>query len=211
MANKDVKLNANIDGLNDLIKSLKKNDYKVRIGIIGSKASAEHEGSHITNAKLGSVHEFGGDIKIPAHKISVYRSINSKGEFKYDGRFRKKNLKSTNWQEDYDVEAYSINIPARSFLRQPLEEKLGEEITKLKKKIFEGVFVKNKPREIFKEIGSKALAIVHDAFDSNGFNQWKELAPSTKSYKARKHLSPQTLVGRGQLKNSISFKVIKND
>ncbi len=204
------KVNASIEELNKLMRLMKK-DYRVRVGIIGNKAATQHDGTNITNAYLGGVHEFGADITIPAHKISVYRSINAKGEFKFDGKFRKKKLKSTNWQEEYNVESYDIDIPARSFLRQPLEEKMPEVITGLKKEIFKDCFIKNNPSKVFNMIGSKALEIVHDAFDTGGFGQWKELAKSTKNYKSSNNLSPEKLIARGQLKNSTSFKVVKND
>ena len=50
-------------GLKDLTTALKK-EYFVRVGIIGSKAlKVEHKNSKLTNAELGTIHEFGGKSK----------------------------------------------------------------------------------------------------------------------------------------------------
>lgn len=201
------KVKADLTELNKLMRSLKK-DVRVRVGILGSKAKAEHGDSHITNAKLGAVHEFGADITIPEHNISVYRSINSDGDFRYGGQFRKKNLKSTNWQEDYHIGEHNITIPARSFLRQPLEEKLSEEVVRAKKEAWNSFFQKNKPEVFFNYLGAYAVRIIHNAFQTQGNGQWKSLTAATKRAKANKNLSPNILTATGQLQNSISMKVI---
>lgn len=226
------KVKANIDGLNDLIKSLKNAEkYKVRVGILGSKAEKEHKGTSLTNANLGAVHEFGTTIKVKAHKITTYKAVTYKKirikdkdgnvirteltdevkGYKFKGRFRKKKNKSTNYAEDFEVGPYKINIPQRSFLEQPLKEKLPNEIKKIKQEIFKETFQKMKPRELLTRIGAKAVEIVQNAFDTGGYGQWASLTSATKRYKAKKHLSPQILRATGQLAKSISFKVIKND
>lgn len=56
MANDNAKVAFNIDNLQDLIKSLKQ-DYFVRVGIIGSKATTSHNKGDLTNAELGTIHE----------------------------------------------------------------------------------------------------------------------------------------------------------
>ena len=59
------KIDANIDGLNDLIRSLK-TKQKARVGIIGAKAKTIHDSnSGLTNAQIGAVHEFGATINHP--------------------------------------------------------------------------------------------------------------------------------------------------
>lgn len=48
-----------IKNLDEIIKALK-NDYTLRVGIIGSKAkNVSHKGSTKTNAEIGTFHEFG--------------------------------------------------------------------------------------------------------------------------------------------------------
>lgn len=58
MAN-ETKVKANIDELNKLMRLLKE-DYKVRVGIMGTKAAAQHDSkSGLTNVEIGTFHEFG--------------------------------------------------------------------------------------------------------------------------------------------------------
>lgn len=57
------KVEANLDGLEKLMKLLKDDSY-IRIGIIGASAGAQHDKeSGLTNALLGTYHEFGGTSK----------------------------------------------------------------------------------------------------------------------------------------------------
>ena len=60
MAKDNVKFN--LDGMEELVKALKKDRF-VRVGIIGSKAKAKHNQDDLTNALLGTFHEFGGTSK----------------------------------------------------------------------------------------------------------------------------------------------------
>lgn len=154
------KVKADLTELNKLMRSLKK-DVRVRVGILGSKAKAQHGDSSLTNAEIGTFHEFG-----------------------------------------------TSKMPQRSFLMMPLQEKLSDQVVEMKKEAFKDFFQKNKPEVFFNYLGALAVHIVHNAFDSNGFGQWKELTAATKRAKARKNLSPNTLIAKGQLKNSISMKVI---
>lgn len=200
---------ADLSGLDNMLKKLKSNKT-VKIGIIGSDAKQQHDSkSGLTNAELGAVHEYGKTIQIPAHTVSIYRSINIQGDFKYGGRFRKKKLKSTNWQEEHHVDAYSITIPRRSFLYDPLMEKLGDLIKSKKKEAWKAYFVKNSPESFLTMIGSTGVAIVEQVF-STGFIGWQPLTASTVRYKQRMGYSPNTLVttGQGGLSSSISFKVV---
>lgn len=184
MAN-ETKVNANIDELNKLMKFLKE-PYKVRIGIIGSKAEAAHDSkSGLTNVEIGTFHEFG-----------------------------------------------TKKMPQRSFLMMPLQEKLSEEIPKVKKQIFNQFFQKQSPKQFYYDLGSKALDIIESAFNTNGFGQWKGLtARTTEAWEKKKgiagwrtaksiasfrkgldkSLNRQILTDTGKLRRSISFKVIKGN
>ncbi len=58
------KVQGNLDGLNKLTKLLKE-DYTLRVGILGSRARSQHDSeSGVTNAELGVFHEF-GTVKMP--------------------------------------------------------------------------------------------------------------------------------------------------
>lgn len=191
------KVKADLTELNKLMRSLKK-DVRVRVGIIGSKAKALHGDSGLTNAELGAVHEFGADINHPGG--TPYKILaNGKAQF----------VKKSEGKDLPVTSAHKITISARSFLRGPLEEKLSEEVIKSKKEAFKDFFQKNKPEVFFNYLGALAMHIVKDAFNTNGYGHWTELTAATKRAKERKNLSPNTLTATGQLKNSISMKVIK--
>lgn len=77
---KDVKFDDS--GMKDLISELKKG-YFVRVGIIGSKAAkTEHKDSRLTNAELGTIHEFGSkDGKHPPRRSFLEDSLKFKLKF----------------------------------------------------------------------------------------------------------------------------------
>ena len=126
------KIDANIDGLESLMKSLKK-DYRLRVGIMGSKASAQHDSkSSLTNADIGAFHEFG-----------------------------------------------TSKMTQRSFLLMPLQEKLSEELPKMKKIIWRQIFEKNSIEQFYNDLGAKALDVIENAFNTNGYGQWKPLTTGT--------------------------------
>lgn len=184
MANEQAaKVEANLDGLNKLLKGLN-SQYFVRIGIIGSKAGAQHKGTELTNAKLGSIHEQPNN----------------------DGK----------------------KIPKRSFLEMPLKLKLNfkeneatmKEIKKgFWKAFFTGAFNKNAAQQFYAQLGAKALDIVIGAFETNGYGNWKSWSKAyerrrinkVKGKKKREQfwLNHNILTDTGQLRRSISFKVMK--
>jgi|AntAceMinimDraft_6_1070360.scaffolds.fasta_scaffold00196_19 phage gpG-like protein len=96
------------------------------------------------------------------------------------------------------------NIPQRSFLMLPLQEKFDQYVKK------SGIMSKNTLKEIVKEGGLESLAkklaliaerVVLDAFDTGGFGQWP---PSNMKNKKVQ----QTLVETQQLRDSITTKVV---
>ena len=209
----EAKVKANLDGLNKLLRSLK-SDYVLRVGIIGAKAGKDHN-EGLTNAELGAVHEFGGDIHIPAHDIKTYKSIklNKKGEFKgykFGGKFRKAKLKSTNFEETFHIKEQTINMPKRSFLEMPLKMKLNfneSEMKDIKKAAWKSFFIKQNPKHFFEILGAKAIDIIEEAFATNGFGTWQAWS---KAYaRKRKGKGNNILTDTGKLRHSISFKVIK--
>lgn len=74
------KVKADLTEMYKLMKWLK-TDYTVRVGIIGSKASQSH-GDNLTNAKLGTFHEFGSeDGKHPPKRSFLVMPISTKLNF----------------------------------------------------------------------------------------------------------------------------------
>ena len=55
----DKSIKADLSGVDKLIRSLK-GEYVLRVGLIGSKGTGQHDGeSGKTNAEIGTFHEFG--------------------------------------------------------------------------------------------------------------------------------------------------------
>lgn len=64
-----VKVTLKLDGLNKVYEALN-STHTLRVGIMGDKASANHEGSDLTNAEIGAIQEFGSVAnKIPARSF----------------------------------------------------------------------------------------------------------------------------------------------
>lgn len=194
MAN-ETRIKADISELNNLIRLLKK-ERKVRIGIIGSKAAAQHDSeSGLTNADLGAVHEFGAEI---SHPGGTPYKILSNGRAQFVKKSEGEGLPVT--------QAHEITIPRRSFLEEPLKMKLPKEIKKLRKYIFKQIFVKKAPDEFYKALMSISLKIVKDAFETGGYGQWKSL---TASSRRRKRGTNKTLMDTRGLRDSITGKIVK--
>ncbi len=177
MAEQDSSMKFSNKNLDDIIKALRKKII-LRIGIMGSDAQTEHEGSGLTNAQLGTIHE----------------------------------------QPDNDGK----KIPKRSFLLEPLQEKLNlttDENKYLRKELFKRYFDDKAPEKFYKALETKALQIIDQAFMTNGYNKWTSLSQaylkrkinSVKSKKKREEYAKNNkiLVSSGDLKRSISGRIIK--
>lgn len=103
------KKRVDLRALNQWSKALERK-VSIRVGIIGREAAAIHGGSNLTNAELGAVYEFGGTLPV-TDKMRKY--LYSQGL-----RLQK--------------ETTTINLPAHSFLREPILGKEGrKEILKV--------------------------------------------------------------------------------
>jgi hypothetical protein len=149
-----------MSGFKTIEKALSDN-YKVRVGILGSSASSNHKNSNLTNAEIGAKHEFG---------------------------------------------SVSENIPRRSFLKYPLDLKMGEWISK-NKSLYYRLLTEGSTRKFYVAMGFAAENIIDEAFNSSGFGTWAANSPRTIALKG----SAMPLIDTGQLKNSITSKVMTND
>lgn len=99
----------------------------------------------------------------------------------------------------------SENIPARSFLRMPLEKK-GQQIQEaftrpdVQKQMLAG-----EPEKALELIGAVAVGIIDDAFRTSGFGEWKPNSPVT----IAKKKSSKPLIDTRQLEQSITYQVVK--
>lgn len=72
--------------------------------------------------KIAAAHEFGATINIPARSQQIFRKINKDGSFnqRTGSRFVKKD--KSNYSSWVTIEAYTITIPERSFIRSTVDE-----------------------------------------------------------------------------------------
>ena len=117
------------------------------------------------------------------------------------------------------------NMPRRSFLLDPLEHNLdftSSDMKPMRKALFKQFFDKCAPQKFFYELGAKALEVINEAFETQGWSGgagWAPLSEATlrgrmakvKSKKKREELyhNHKILQDTGKMKNSISFKVLR--
>ena len=214
-------INPNKEVLKTLQKLMKEagKKYSIRIGIIGDKASQIHEGTSLTNAELGAIHEFGATINVTP-KMRNY--LHAKG------------LHLNN-------NTHTIVIPTRSFLRMPLlspegkryiisqtaknyeafaqfiqakakRKGLSEELQEFEKAYKSTVQTEAKNLIDFdylaQLIASFALKRVQEAFESGGFGKWAKISPYTEKHRINDPSSPP-LTDSGDLMRSITVEVKK--
>ena len=189
MLNPEIKADINFKGLEELVKAMSKN-YQVKVGILGSNGSKEVD-KDLDMAGLGAVHEFGATIPV-TKKLRAF--------FRYKFGI---NLKKTTKQ---------IKIPARSFLRMPLERsnellkkiRSGEDIG-----LIEEFFKEYGDTDILKDlahaVGAGAVEQITDAFQSGGFGTWAPDSSITIEQKG----SANPLQDKGRLMGSITYDVIE--
>lgn len=118
----------------DLSDALKKyaagKNKKVRAGIFEKATYAKADGEPLPVAQVAFWNEYGAQIQVPEHQITVYRLVSEKtGDFRLNGRFVKQS--KANFATTHTVPAHTINIPARSFFRKTVRTHKGEWIKAL--------------------------------------------------------------------------------
>jgi hypothetical protein len=94
------------------------------------------------------------------------------------------------------------NIPGRSFLRMPMQTKMGKELKRLN--IAKSV-MRIGPTETLREIGQIAEGQVDQAFTSSGYGTW---APNSKRTIARKKGASRPLIDTSKLRAAVSSRVV---
>ena len=177
--------------LNSLIKDLDRT-ISIKVGIFQNAPAPE--GTHLSMADLGAIHEFGATIPV-TKKMRNY--LHSQGL----------HLKK---------ETTSVVIPTRSFLRMPLLSSEGKKYindflkTQLaSNKELDKLFYEDKPElltEVAKATGYAAYLRVMSAFDTSGFGNWPDITEFTKTHRTGDENNPP-LNNRGNLQDSITWKV----
>lgn len=91
------------------------------------------------------------------------------------------------------------NIPARSWLRMPLEFQMPKVYQSIGQKLVNSMTTNN-VLEIFKQIGIRAESIVQRAFDTRGFGNWAPNAAST----IRQKKSDAPLIDTAEFRKSVT-------
>jgi hypothetical protein len=114
------------DGKNlaELIKKLS-NAKSVEVGWNEeARYPSNHRNGGDFVANVAAINEYGSTVLVPAHKQTIYRSINEQsGEFKRGARFVKS--KSSNYETEVVVPAHVVTIPPRPFFRTMIARNRG--------------------------------------------------------------------------------------
>tara|TARA_R110000851_G_scaffold306239_5_gene464506 strand:- start:1674 stop:2150 length:477 start_codon:yes stop_codon:yes gene_type:complete len=98
-------------------------------------------------------------------------------------------------------------IPARSWLRMPIQVKIKE----IQKAIFkkrtqiEADLLRGNSKSLFTILGLSAEKVIQDSFESGGFGKWAKLNAETIKRKG----SSAPLIDSGQLRRSVTSAVVK--
>ena len=194
---KDYNIDAKINygGLKKLVQAMSK-QYQVKVGLLATQGGADDISENMDMAGLGALYEFGADIKI-SKKMAAFL------------HFKAEELGLP--QSSKKGDGY-IHIPARSWLQMPLEKRNA-----LKKKIIKHFGESQESVENYIAdtgdlmslaimIGASAVEQIQEAFDTEGFGQWKANSLLTVAQKG----SAMPLVDTGSLRQKITYEVNEN-
>ncbi len=171
------KVTINLGKLHKIRDEMQSN-FVAKVGIMGSKASEMHQTTTGASFKVGS-----RDVK----------KVTSSG------------LSNVQLGVIHEFGSHSRNIPARSFLRMPLETKRKELMEFLGSKLAVQLIEEGNIKRLLLLLGIKAEAIIQSAFETSGFGTWQANTPETIARKG----SSSPLIDTAQLRRSITSKVVK--
>ena len=107
----------------------------------------------------------------------------------------------------HEMGVVSKNIPARSWLRMPLEEKAKEISNKVlkNKQVIAAEMAGGDMEKMYEVIGLAAEVAIQEAFESRGFGKWADLSQKTITAKG----SDSPLIDTGQLREAVMSQVEK--
>ena len=108
----------------------------------------------------------------------------------------------------HEYGSYSGGIPARSFLRMPLNLK-SKEILKAALVGAKELLAKGQKVTLLKRLGIACEAAVDQAFGSRGFGRWPADSPETVRRKRNHGSDNSPLIDTSQLRRSIDSRVVK--
>lgn len=95
------------------------------------------------------------------------------------------------------------SIPARDFLKMPLEDNRQELVKSMGSAPARAAFKAKDYKKLFAILGVKAEEFVQQAFDTGGFGKWKPLKPATVKRKG----SAAILINTAELRKAITSDV----
>ena len=186
------------DGLKDLIAELQRG-YFVRVGIIGSKAGkTEHKDSHLTNAELGTIHEFGSkDGKHPPRRSFLEDSLKFKLKFNEEQLADLRKSLFKNFFEKKMAKQFLTELGAKCL--QIIEQGFATNGFGMWKPLSTPVFTKRleKAMKNYNRIEHK-METGKMAYDKALLNQY-----------FNEVMNPQILTDTGKLRKSFSFQVMR--
>lgn len=138
-------------GLGNALDKYVGSNKVVKVGFFEEATYPSEEGKPTVHvAQVAYWNEYGAKTLVPAHDITVYRSLNEKtGNFNLNGRFTRK--AKANFSEVHHVDAYEIDIPSRPFFRKTIRERQTAWVDKLAQLV-----------ELYKGDTEKALILLGD-------------------------------------------------
>lgn len=165
----------------------------VKVGI-PKENNLRKDGLPMGNAGLMQLHEYGGDVHIPEHTVSVTRRIRADGTFAYNGRFRKKG----NFQSFHQVPAHTVHIPERSIFRYTFHQNnyFSKEMAVRATAVLNGKITVEEAMDL---VGSRARTKLRASF-SDG-----HLRPNADSTAKRKGGKDTPLIDSRDMRDAITF------
>lgn len=191
-----------IDNTADLQRALTALVRKqVMVGVPGDE-TMRNDGGEITNADLAYIHTYGGVIRIPEREQSIFRLVDSEGNFQRGGKFVRR--AKSNFETVHAVPAHTVTIPPRPFL-VPGIEKAQDKITDSLGKAAESALTGNMSGidQSLHKAGLEAQNSVRAVINAGVAPELSENTIKARRQRGRTGTKP--LVDTGQLRNSIVY------
>lgn len=108
----------------------------------------------------------------------------------------------------HEFGSISHNLPRRSFIKDPLEKHLGEEILSIKETLLKNLEAGNIKKAVG-ILGMKGVEIVKKSFQTSNDGEWPELSQATiDAMPEKRRKGWKILVDTGALQSSIKSKVV---
>ena len=108
----------------------------------------------------------------------------------------------------HEFGSISRHIPRRSFIKDPLEKHLGDEIKTIKETLIKNLEA-NEIRKAVAILGLKGVEIIKKAFETSNDGEWEQLSQTTiDAMTEERRKGWKILVDTGALQSSITSKVV---